>query len=194
MQYRDLAIPGNQESRFTGVCDLSIPHGLVSLQPLDLRLHYILPHYHYLGNYFDVSVIGGQHDGESVFRMTGFNGEGNGRAFDPPLALSGATGLRFTCGYDNWRDKDIGWGIGDQEMCVMLGLADSRAIMDMSVPSGSQVVGEDGEVLPPATRVRNSAARSVSASAKRVGAAAAACKYTRSPDLTTLTASTAVTY
>ncbi|MBK6843226.1 MAG: hypothetical protein IPG88_13115 [Gemmatimonadetes bacterium] len=49
MQYRDLAIPGERESRFTGVCDLSVAHGLVSLQPLDLRLHYILPHYHYLG-------------------------------------------------------------------------------------------------------------------------------------------------
>lgn len=147
MQYRDLAIPGNQESRFTGVCDLSIPHGLVSLQPLDLRLHYILPHYHYLGNYFDVSVIGGQHDGESVFRMTGFNGEGNGRAFDPPLALSGATGLRFTCGYDNWRDKEIGYGIGDQEMCVMLGLADMRVMMNASVDSGNQLVGADGEIL-----------------------------------------------
>ena len=44
--------------------------------------------------------------------------------FDPPLDLTGVTGMRFTCGYDNWRDVNVGWGIGDQEMCVMLGLAE----------------------------------------------------------------------
>ena len=146
MQYRDLAIPGNQESRFTGVCDLSIPHGLVSLQPLDLRLHYILPHYHYLGNYFDVSVIGGQHDGESVFRMTGFNGEGNGRAFDPPLALSGATGLRFTCGYDNWRGETVRWGNGEGEMCVLLALVEADAVLGSTVDLNTRLVDVKDDV------------------------------------------------
>jgi len=140
MQYRDLAIPGERESRFTGVCDLSVAHGLVSLQPLDLRLHYILPHYHYLGNYFDVSVIGGERDGESVFRMTGFNGEGNGKAFDPPLQLPGATGLRFTCGYDNWRNETIGWGNGDGEMCVLLALVEADAVLGSSVDAYNHLV------------------------------------------------------
>lgn len=146
MQYHDLQIPGNQESRFTGACDLSVAHGLVSLQPLDLKLHYLLPHYHYLGNYFDVSVIGGKHDGESIFRMTGFNGEGNGRAFDPPLALSGATGLRLTCGYDNWRGETIRWGNGEGEMCVLLALVESDAVLGASVDTYTHLVGVKDDV------------------------------------------------
>ena len=141
MQYRALDIPGEQESRFTGVCDLGTAHGLVSLQPLDLRVHYILPHYHYLGNYFDVTVIGGELDGESIYNLTGFNGEGNGKSFDPPLALPGASGLRFTCGYDNWRNQSVQWGNGEGEMCVMLALVEADAVMGASVDTFNHLVG-----------------------------------------------------
>ena len=107
----------------------------------------MLPHFHYLGDSFRVDVVGGPDDGKNLYTLDGFDADANGRTFDPPVELAGSTGLRFSCGFDNWRDKDIGWGIGDQEMCMMLGLADSRAIMDMSVMSGSEVVGKDGEVL-----------------------------------------------
>ncbi len=141
MAYRALDIPGEQESRFTGVCDLSAAHSLVSPLPLDLRVHYILPHYHYLGNYFDVTVIGGERDGESIYHLTGFNGEGNGKTFDPPLALPGATGLRFTCGYDNWRNQSVQWGNGDGEMCVMLALVESDAVMGATVDALNRLVG-----------------------------------------------------
>jgi hypothetical protein len=145
MQYKALDIPPQQESRFTGVCDLSVPYGLITFEPLALRLHYILPHYHYLGNYFDVTVIGGLLDGQSVYNLTGFNGEGNGLTFDPPLDLPGATGLRFTCGYDNWRNDSIGWGNGDGEMCVMLALVETGAVMGASVDTFNHVVDvQDG--------------------------------------------------
>ncbi|HEY0134393.1 MAG TPA: hypothetical protein VGB85_09945, partial [Nannocystis sp.] len=141
LQYRALDIPGGQESRFTGVCDLQAAHGFVSPEPLDLRVHYILPHYHYLGNYFDVTVIGGERDGESIYNLTGFNGEGNGKTFDPPLALPGATGLRFTCGYDNWRNQSVQWGNGDGEMCVLLALVESDAVMGATVDALNHLVG-----------------------------------------------------
>lgn len=141
MQYKGaLEIPGLQESRFTGVCDLSVPYSLITFEPLALRLHYILPHYHYLGNYFDVTVIGGLLDGQSVYQLGGFNGEGNGKTFDPPLDLPGATGLRFTCGYDNWRNETIKWGNGDGEMCVMLALVETGAVMGASVDTFNHVV------------------------------------------------------
>ena len=139
LQYRALDLPPEQESRFTGTCDLSAAHSLATLQPLALRLHYILPHYHYLGNYFDVTIIGGALDGQSVYRLTGFNGEGNGKTFDPPLELPGATGLRFTCGYDNWRNQSVRWGNGDGEMCVMLALVESEAVIGASVDSNYAV-------------------------------------------------------
>ncbi|MBL4686052.1 MAG: hypothetical protein JKY37_15770 [Nannocystaceae bacterium] len=146
LSYTGLNIPPLGESRFSGDCDIKTIYESQSEGPLDLKLYYVLPHYHYLGNYFDLSVLGGARDGESVFRLDGFNADGNGGALNPPLDLSGAEGFSFTCGYDNWRDVNIGWGIGDQEMCVMLGLADSKVLMDASVAAGT-VVGNDGEIL-----------------------------------------------
>src|SRR4030095_2090934 len=101
--------------------------------------HYILPHYHYLGNYFDVTVRGGVMDGQSIYNLDGFNGEGNGPTFDPPLHLEGATGLNFTCGYDNWTDQTIAWGNGMGEMCVLLALIESEAQIGASVDTFSHV-------------------------------------------------------
>ena len=56
--------------------------------------------------------------------------EANGKTFDPPLDLTGATGFRYWCAYDNPRDEQVGWGIGDQEMCEVLGYADSGMLFD----------------------------------------------------------------
>ena len=53
---------------------------------------------------------GGELDGESVFRLEGFNADANGVTFDPPLDLPGATGLKMSCGYDNWTSEDVQWG------------------------------------------------------------------------------------
>jgi hypothetical protein len=146
LSYTDLEITAFSESWFSGDCDFSGIYESQADRPLDLKLYYVLPHYHYLGSYFDLTVLGGPRDGESVFRLDGFNASGNGQAYPDPIDLTGATGFRFTCGYDNWRDVDIGWGIGDQEMCVMLGLADSAVLLDGSVSNGAPV-GEDAGVL-----------------------------------------------
>lgn len=140
MQYKDLRIPASRASHFTGNCDLSTPYWLLHQAPLAMRLHYILPHYHYLGNFFEVRVIGGLRDGEVVYSLDGFNGSANGLTFDPPLDLPGATGLSFTCGYDNWRTEDVTWGNGGGEMCVMLALVESDATMGASVDLGNHLV------------------------------------------------------
>lgn len=145
MQYKDLRIPASSEARFTADCDLSTAYWLVNQEPLAMRLHYILPHYHYLGNFFEVKVKGGLLDGQTVYSLDGFNGAANGLTFDPPLDLPGAVGLEVTCGYDNWRSEDVTWGNGEGEMCVMLALIESDAIMGASVDIGSTLVGvEDG--------------------------------------------------
>lgn len=147
LTYTDLNIPANREARFTGECDFSgLFEGQVG-RPLDIKLYYVTPHYHYLGNFFDLTLLGGPGDGDSVFRFDGFNAGSNGQAFDPPIDLSGARGFEFTCGYDNWRDQSVGWGIGDQEMCVMLGLADSAVVMDGSVNTGAVIGEQDGIVM-----------------------------------------------
>jgi hypothetical protein len=147
LSYFDLDIPALGESHFSGSCDFDSFYQQETGGPLDMKLYYVTPHYHYLGNYFDLSVVGGPDDGRSVLRVDGFNADNNSMALDPPLDLTGATGFRFTCGYDNWLDRSIGWGIGDQEMCVMLGLADSAVMMDASVPAGSIVGEQDGILL-----------------------------------------------
>jgi hypothetical protein len=147
LNYQDLAIPPLTESRFTGECDLKTAYEDTAGHRLDLRIYHILPHYHDLGNYFSVEIVGGERDGEQIFLHEGFNADGNGRTYDPPLSLAGATGLRFTCGYDNWQSKQIGYGIGDQEMCTMLGLADMRVMMNAAVDGGTELVGADDGVL-----------------------------------------------
>lgn len=148
LNYGDLTIPPLAESRFTGECNLAKQYESASGVALDIKLYHILPHYHYLGNYFSVEIVGGARDGEEIFHHEGFNADGNGRTYDPPIDLTGATGLRFTCGYDNWHAKEIGYGIGDQEMCVMLGLADMRVMMNASVDAGTSLVGnDDGTIL-----------------------------------------------
>ncbi len=142
LSYVDIDIPASSKSRFTGLCDsFGAQYAAAAGVPLDMKLHYVLPHYHYLGDFFDLTLEGGPLDGESIYELNGFTGEANGKVFDPPLDLTGVEGLRFTCGYDNWRDVNVGWGIGDQEMCVMLGLAESKVLMDSSVIKDTVAVG-----------------------------------------------------
>lgn len=148
LSYLDLDIPAMSESRFKGNCgDLAESVTGFTDEPFELKLHYVLPHYHYLGNYFSLEMHGGELDGQTVYELDGFNGEANGLTFDPPLDLTGIDGFTFTCGYDNFRDVNVGWGIGDQEMCVMLGLAESDVLIDASVTAGTSAIGMDGEII-----------------------------------------------
>jgi hypothetical protein len=148
LSYLDLDIPAQSQSHFTGICDdLGERYAAAAGNPIDIKLHYVLPHFHYLGNYFNLTLQGGAYDGQTIYELDGFNGEANGRVFNPPLDLSGMTGLRYTCGYDNWRDVNVGWGIGDQEMCVMLGLAESKIMFDATVTGGTQAVGMTEDVI-----------------------------------------------
>jgi hypothetical protein len=147
MTYYDLAIPAQRRSRFTGACRLAGPYVDAVGGEFDLKLYHVLPHTHYLGDYFRLETLDAEGRAEVVYEKTGFDADANGKTFDPPLDLSRSDGLRFACGFDNWRDVPVGWGVGDQEMCVMLGLADSRAIMDISVLGGTEVAGVDGDVL-----------------------------------------------
>jgi hypothetical protein len=147
LEYKDIHLPANQESRLTASCDFESAHeASTGGEPLSLKLHYILPHYHYLGNYFDVTVVGGELDGQSVFELDGFNADANGLTFDPPMDLPGATGLQMTCGYDNWTSQDVEWGYGDGEMCVLMALVEADTVMAGSVQLGSTIAGVEDDV------------------------------------------------
>lgn len=141
LNYGALDIPPQSLSTFESECDLAQIYEDIIQQPFELKLHWVLPHYHYLGNSFSVEVFGGPNDGQVIHSIGEFNAEPNGVALDPPIDLTGARGLRFSCGYRNPRDESVGFGIGDQEMCVMLGLAESKMVMSGDAGSGNQVDG-----------------------------------------------------
>lgn len=150
LQYHDLSLDPNARSSFSIECLIDDAHQDNLGAPLDYRLHYVLFHYHVLGIYAQLELAGGPNDGRVIARHDGY-GENFGIALDPPvdLAAEGATGLRFTCGFDNPRDVPVGWGIGDQEMCVVALQADSGLAFDGTVDFGTGAMtgtGVDGEV------------------------------------------------
>ncbi len=122
--YLDLRLPPRMRSEFSMNCDFAQAIG----GPIDFKIYYALPHYHELGVGMRLELIGGERDGEILWESFSPIGEPWGETFDPPLDPRGATGLRVSCVYDNPRDEVVQYGIGDQEMCLMLAFTDSRYI------------------------------------------------------------------
>ena len=133
LTYSVLAIPPRARSRFTGECWIGDSFSAAQSVPWDLRIYYILPHTHAMGRRFFMDVLGGPKDGQPIYDMEGFNGEARGRAYNPPIDLGGAGGIRFGCEFQNDRDVTVGWGFGDQEMCEMLGFAETKMVFESSV-------------------------------------------------------------
>lgn len=144
MTYEGLDIPPHATSRFTGECNLDTQFAAVSGKIFDMKLYYALPHTHALGTRFFFELMGGPNDGQSLIDVSGFNGEARGRAYDPPIDLKGGVGLRFGCEFTNPRPESVGWGFGDQEMCEMLGFAESKVGFESSVGSADPG-GTDGD-------------------------------------------------
>jgi hypothetical protein len=140
LTYHDLHIPAQASAQFTSGCDLKTATPMGG-NPFALKVYYVLPHYHKLGILFSLAVLGGPNDGMALDSITGFNAEARGKTFDPPVDVSGANGFTFTCGYQNPTTSPVGWGIGNQEMCEMLGFADSAMAYDAKVNDGTNMVG-----------------------------------------------------
>jgi hypothetical protein len=144
--YFDLDIPAGSKTAHAGTCDLATEYEAIFGEPMDMKIHYALPHLHGLGDLFRLEVAGGEHDGQLIMEQEDLYGEASGITMAEPIDLAGADGLRFDCGHDNQTDADVGWGIGDQEMCVMLGFAETRMRFDGTVGT-TETRGEDGERL-----------------------------------------------
>lgn len=140
LTYSALNIPAGRRADFTGRCDLRSAWSGLRQDPFRMRLYYALPHYHELGRRFRLRELGGAM--RTLYDQSHGIGEPGGQAFDPPWDLSSADGLEFSCGFENPRAKAVGWGIGDQEMCVMLGFMDSPLGYDAEVGKGA-VTGEE---------------------------------------------------
>lgn len=140
LTYFDLHLPPQQRSEFSGDCNIREVYERVLHEPFRLQLYYVLPHFHTLGEKFKLQLSGGPEDGRVLFELNDGVGEAHGRALDPPVSLDSSNGFRFTCGFNNPRAHEVGFGNGDQEMCVMLGFADATVRFDAAV------VQKDAEV------------------------------------------------
>jgi hypothetical protein len=141
-QYTDLEIPAQSESRFVAECDEFM--AMASPNGTPYKIHWLLPHYHYLGNFFSVEVIGGELDGTVLHQIEGFAAAPVGKRFDPPIDIAQSDGIRLTCGYDNWKDQDVFWGNGDGEMCIAFGFAESNVVTQAAATNGSAAGVVDG--------------------------------------------------
>jgi hypothetical protein len=120
-----LGIPAMATSRFTIECDIATPHEMYVGRPPDFSIYYALGHYHTLGIEIAVEALRDDGTTDTVYTTTGRTGDALGGPIDPPFSMVGHGKLRFSCTYDNPRDTTVGWGVGDQEMCVFLAFTDS---------------------------------------------------------------------
>lgn len=143
LDFHQLAIPAQQRSRFEASCDMEAAYG----GPIDLAIHYVLPHYHRFGVGMEIEMMGGTRDGESIYGIESEIGEPLGRSMAPPLSMTGARGIRFACEFDNPSDDVIRFGNDrDSEMCIMLAFTDSNVVWGGGVLEGSPTLRgvEDG--------------------------------------------------
>lgn len=149
LEYLPLAIPPASRATFTTECDLAGAHDNQLGRPLDLSLYYVLMHYHALGTGARVEALRGDGEADVVFETGDSIGHTLGQTLDPPYPTWGTTGLRFSCRFDNPGDASVGWGIGDQEMCMLLAFTDSELVWGGGNINGNSVVGtaEDGTIL-----------------------------------------------
>lgn len=141
LAYEDLAIPPMSRSRVRASCDFATAYG----KPLDFKFYYVLPHYHALGvgAFFDATMAGGD---QAILTRSARIGDVLSQTLDPPFDANGATDLVFGCEYQNPTSETVGWGLGSQEMCLMVAWQDSGyswvgGLLDGSAPVEA---GEDG--------------------------------------------------
>lgn len=138
--YLPLELPPGQESEFAMDCHFNVPRSF--------DIHYVLPHYHNLGNLLRLEVLGGPNDGQAIFETTSAVGEPLGELLDPPVELEEATGIRLTCGYDNTTEDWVYYGAdslnANEEMCVFLAYGDGNAkIAGVANEGTNEYLGDD---------------------------------------------------
>jgi len=131
--YEALDLPPHSMSHLYGECLVGEDFAISQNKPWDLKVHFALPHTHSLGRRVFMQAMGGPADGKMIIDVGGNTGDPQGRAFDPPFDLTGSSGLRFGCDFENPRDEHVVYGIGDQEMCELLGFAETTLAFEGKV-------------------------------------------------------------
>jgi len=122
-----LGLPAHRQSRFSVDCDLAPLHHERFQRDPDFKLYYGLAHYHALGTGLTLEAVKPDGTATTVFTTSHRIGDTLGGPIAPSFDMTGYTRLRLSCDYANPRDAVVGWGVGDQEMCVFLAFSDSAA-------------------------------------------------------------------
>jgi hypothetical protein len=144
LNYQGLAIPPHQKSRFVGECPVAEKFAAAG-SAFDSKVYFIMPHTHAMAAGFFLDILGGPRDGERLLELGPYDGEAHGKVYNTPIDMTGAEGYRFGCEYHSDRDSVVKWGFGDQEMCELLGFAESDVAFEANINS-AQEVGMDGDV------------------------------------------------
>lgn len=135
MMWRPLDLPPQRRSRVVANCDAGAP--------LDLALHYVLPHYHSFGRGFTFDAIGGASE-VPIYATTETAGDTLGSPLLPPVHTVDSTGFRFSCTFENTTDAPLAWS-NEGEMCMFLAYTDSPYRWLGGVFSNPMVTGTDGD-------------------------------------------------
>ena len=120
-----LGLPPNAQSRFSVECDFAPKHEALFGTPPNFHIFYALAHYHTLGTGLDLEAVKPDGTTAMVYSTQNRVGDALGGPIAPAFDMTGYTKLRMTCDYFNPRAATVGWGNGDQEMCVFLAFTDS---------------------------------------------------------------------
>ena len=120
-----LELPPNMQSRFSVECDLTERHvALLGRQP-DFNIYYALAHYHELGTKLTLDAVKPNGEITNVYTTETKVGDALGGRIEPAFDFTGYAKVRLSCEYYNPRSVSVGYGVGDQEMCVFLAFTDS---------------------------------------------------------------------
>jgi hypothetical protein len=141
-----LALPPNMPSKFSVECDLSERHQALLHRDPDFKIYYALAHYHELGTGLTLEAVRPDGTATTVYSTTTHAGDVLGGPIDPLFDMTGYTKLRFSCDFFNPRADVVRWGVGDQEMCVVLAFSDSTynwggGVTELTAPEDPVQVG-----------------------------------------------------
>ncbi len=114
--YQNFTIPPMSTKTVTADCVLPGEH--------TMHVVSLLPHMHKLGKSLAATYVGGPFDGQAFLDSQGYDPDNGVLTFyDPPVDLTDAVGITFSCTWQNTFDRTIREGIGDNEMCMVFGYA-----------------------------------------------------------------------
>ena len=121
-----IELPPHRQSKFSIDCDIGTQSRNLTGAGPDFNIYYALAHYHDLGTGLTLEAVRGDGTTTTVYETANRIGDTLGGAISPAFSMQGYEKLRMSCSYNNDRDQTVGWGVGDQEMCVMLAFTDNE--------------------------------------------------------------------